>query len=331
MKRFDYTSALAPYAYQLIDMVTATGSCDPHLPYSLREFDTYANTVDLRDTFITEKFINEWRKTRINDSERTLYIKLSLWRKLLLLMNRRGCKCYIPRMPRVRKGAFTPYIFNAEELSSFWSAMDSKRMIRLKMDTSLIALPAIYRLLYSTGVRIGEALSIKNSDVNLKRGHILIQGTKNKAERIAVLHESMKIVFTDYLVYRNKLPVVGIDGTNKHLFVKADGTPISIHTVYDNFRRIIEECGIKYGGRALGPCVHSFRHTYAVHALTQMARSGMNIYAALPILSASMGHHSLEATEYYVRLTRAMYPDIEKSSSAINSFVYPKISRYDDD
>lgn len=246
-------------------------------------------------------------------------------------MNRRGCKCYIPRMPRVRKGAFTPYIFNAEELSSFWSAMDSKRMIRLKMDTSLIALPAIYRLLYSTGVRIGEALSIKNSDVNLKRGHILIQGTKNKAERIAVLHESMKIVFTDYLVYRNKLPVVGIDGTNKHLFVKADGTPISIHTVYDNFRRIIEECGIKYGGRALGPCVHSFRHTYAVHALTQMARSGMNIYAALPILSASMGHHSLEATEYYVRLTRAMYPDIEKSSSAINSFVYPKISRYDDD
>ncbi len=330
MKRFDYTSVLAPYAYQLIDMVTASGSFDPHLPYSLREFDAYANTVELADTFITEKFIDEWRKTRINDSERTLYIKLSLWRKLLLLMNRRGCKCYIPRMPKIKKGLFTPYIFNAEELCSFWLTIDNKRMIRLKMNTSLISLPSIFRLLYSTGVRVGEALSITISDVDFKRGHILIRATKNEADRIVVLHESMMQVLTDYLAYRNKLPIAGINHANKHLFVKADGTPISVHTVYVNFRRIIEECGIKYGGRALGPCVHSFRHTYAVHAIAQMARNGMNIYAALPILSASMGHHSLEATEYYVRLTRAMYPDIEKSSSAINSFIYPKISRYNE-
>ncbi|MDR2027523.1 MAG: DUF2441 domain-containing protein, partial [Prevotellaceae bacterium] len=40
-------------------------------------------------------------------------------------------------------------------------------------------------------------------------------------------------------IYRDKLPVVGIAGPNKHLFVKADGTPISIHTVYCNFRKII--------------------------------------------------------------------------------------------
>lgn len=331
MRNFEYTSVLAQYINQLIETLSVTGPCDPHLPYILKEFDTYASSSCLQDTFITEEFIAGWRKTRLNDSIRTIHNKLSIWRKLLLLMTRKGHKCYIPRLPRIRHTDFIPYIFTKEELSSFWSATDNLRMQRLKMDTSLIALPTVFRFLYSTGVRVGEALSIRNSDTDINRGHILIKATKNNAERIVVINESMKEVLTNYLFYRNKLPSNNLENPQRHLFVKADGTPISTHTVYCNFRKIIEICGIKYGGRALGPCVHSFRHTYAVHSLAKLVGSGMNIYSALPILSASMGHHSLEATEYYVRLTRTMFPEIERSSSAINSFVYPQISKYDED
>jgi len=48
-------------------------------------------------------------------------------------------------------------------------------------------------------------------------------------------------------------------------------------------------------------------------------------------LSTSLGHHSLKATEQYVRLTFAMYPELEQQCSAVNAFVYPKVSlAYDD-
>jgi hypothetical protein len=51
----------------------------------------------------------------------------------------------------------------------------------------------------------------------------------------------------------------------------------------------------------------------------------MDLYAGLPILSACLGHKSLSATEQYVRLTCAAYPELESQCSEINAFVYPKI------
>jgi len=43
-----------------------------------------------------------------------------------------------------------------------------------------------------------------------------------------------------------------------------------------------------------------------------MIDSGMDMYTALPILSAYLGHKSIYATEKYLRLTMSIYPYIEK-------------------
>ena len=50
----------------------------------------------------------------------------------------------------------------------------------------------------------------------------------------------------------------------------------------------------------------------------------MDLYTGLSILLTCLGHHSLKATEQYVRLTCMMYPELEKQCSEINVFVYPK-------
>lgn len=331
MSDTDYKSVLAPYMDQLMEMERAAGAVNTHLHGILKDFDDFACAYGLKDTSVSESFITGWLKTRINESERTVYNKVSVWRKLLTLMNRRGCKCYVPRAMRRPHSTFTPYVFTESELSSIWTEIDRQRAHKNNADSPLMALPAIYRLLYSAGLRMGEALSIRNKDINLQDGTILIHATKREAERIIVLHDTMKNVLRDYIECRDRMPLSGLTNPEHHLFVKLDGTPISDKAVYANFRRLLKKCGIQYGGRSRGPCVHSLRHTYAVHALANMTRKGMNIYAALPILSASMGHHSLEATEYYVRLTRNTYADIERNSSAINAFVYPSKSKsYDD-
>lgn len=328
MNDAEYKSVLAPFMLQLIEMERASGAENRNLYWMLREFDNFAEECGLTAPYVTERFITEWRKSRVNDSERSISNKISAWRKLLSLMNRRGCKCFVPRPARAPKSTFVPYIFTQEELSAIWKTIDGWKLFHNYGSSALISYPSLFRLLYSTGLRVGEVLSIKNKDINLSESTILIHATKSASERVVVLHESTRKVLKSYISHRDKMPVLGISSPDRHLFVKLDGTPVTPAMVYDHFRSVLKKCGIKYGGRSRGPCVHSLRHTYAVHSLANMTRGGMNIYAALPILSASMGHHSLAATEYYVRLTRATYDDIERNSSALNAYVYPDISRY---
>ncbi len=199
------------------------------------------------------------------------------------------------------------------------------------MGTSLFSMPALLRMLYGTGVRISEALSIVNEDVHLENGYIHLRKTKNGTDRIVPISESMRNVLSEYIYHRDRMPIVGISAPDHPLFVKGDGTSFGANAVYQFFRKMLDRCGIPFKGNHCGPRVHDLRHTYAVHCLVQMAHNGVDLYTGLPILSASLGHHSLSATEQYVRLTYAMYPEMERQCSAINAFVYPKLCKsYDD-
>jgi site-specific recombinase XerD len=167
----------------------------------------------------------------------------------------------------------------------------------------------------------------------LDEHYIYLLKTKNGSERIVPIGESMESVLRQYIEYRDRMPVKGISAGDALLFVKSDGTVLNQGVVYQNFRKILDICGIPHFGNHHGPRVHDLRHTFAVHSLVQMGRSGMDLYTGLPILSTALGHHSLTATEQYVRLTCSMYPELEEQCSEINAFVYPSSCRaydYDD-
>jgi integrase len=98
-------------------------------------------------------------------------------------------------------------------------------------------------------------------------------------------------------------------------------------SVYNWFRKILIAAGIPHEGEHKGPRVHDLRHSYAVHALEKMARSGLDLYYSLPILSASLGHKHIQSTENYVRLTAEMYPNLLKDEKAICATLFPKLSQ----
>lgn len=323
-EQFYYSSVLAPYMNHLLEVKISAGISALRTKWILKEIDGFANEENLNDPHITEPFFNKWRATRIADCDRTLYAKYSVWSQLTKLMCRCGCACFIPRIPKQPKPDFTPYIFTKEQIAAILSAADDCRLYDIRMGTSLIVMPALLRLLYSTGMRISEALSIHNKHVHLDEGYILLDKTKNGSERIVPICESMKEVLETYMRYRDRMPINGISADNSLLFVKSDGTSIRTNCVYQHLRKLFDKCGIPFKGDHHGPHVHDLRHTNAVHALVQMGHNGMDLYTALPILSTSLGHHSLSATEQYVRLTCAMYPEMEEQCSEINAFVYPK-------
>ena len=321
---FKYSSILAPYMNNLLEIKISAGFNTLRTKWILKEFDDFANATHLNDPHLTELFIQQWRSTRIADSESTLYAKYSTWSQLTKLMCRSGCTCFVPRLPKQRKPNFTPYIFTTEQILAIFTAADKYRLYDIRMGTVLFSMPALLRLLYSTGMRISEALSIRNEHVHMDEGFIFLKKTKNGSERIIPLCDSMKSVLQTYLEYRDKIPIKGITEGKNFFFVKPDGTSIRANSVYQHLRKLLSECGIPHKGNHHGPRLHDLRHTYAVHALRQMVHNGMDVYTSLPILSTCLGHHSISATEQYVRLTSIMYPDIEEQCSDINAFVYPK-------
>ena len=79
-------------------------------------------------------------------------------------------------------------------------------------------MPCLFRLLYATGMRISEALSIRNEDVDFSNNFIILRKTKNNKERIIPMNERLKEVLMQYIKYRDLVPVEGISNPDRYLF-----------------------------------------------------------------------------------------------------------------
>ena len=135
---------------------------------------------------------------------------------------------------------------------------------------------------------------------------------------------ALEEVLKQYLQYRNRMPIPQIKDTNGYFFVSANGTNCLQGSIYTWFRKALAISGIPHIGDHQGPRVHDLRHTFAVHALVQMAKSGLDLYYSLPLISTFLGHKSLGATDHYVRLTAEMYPDLLKDEKGVCAYVFPK-------
>ena len=326
-KHFEYSSVLAPYIKDFIYMKEASGCNYLRGKWILYETDRFFQENNVPDPVITRELVSQWRKTRINDSSSTIYSKYSVIAQLARFMSRQGQECFIPRLPGngSSKCDFTPYIFTHNQMDRIIHLSDRLRVYDRHMNNTIFSVPAVLRLLYSTGLRVSEALSIRNADVKFEKRHILIRKTKNGSERIVPINGSLCEVLQQYASYRDKIPVRHVSSPNSFFFIKTDGRYCNAQSIYKWFRLLLAECSIPYVGNHHGPRVHDLRHTFAVHALVQMAHNGMDLYSSLPIISACLGHKSLSATEQYVRLTSEMYAELVDQCSPVNAFVYPKI------
>jgi integrase len=322
-KQSEYRSVFAPYFDSFLKMKDTMGYGLNKFRCTFLEFDRFFVEADVTDTYITSKQIATWRLTRVNDKARTLYYKYSILSQFCRYMCHLGHECYIPRLPRQKELDFIPYVFTYEQMERIFRECDRLTMLNTNMNSALFAIPALIRFLYSTGVRIGEALSIKNMDVDYSRHRIIIMKTKNKMQRMIPINSSLEEMMKQYETYRNRMPVEGLTSKESFFFVSAIGKPLTNGTVYCWFKKVLRQCGIPHTGKKQGPRVHDVRHTSAVHSFEKMVKSGVDIYCALPILSTFLGHKTIKGTEKYVRMVREIYPDIIRMENPVTSFVFP--------
>lgn len=326
-KVYEYKSVFAPYILDFLNMKSKLMRNADIYAHTLYQWDIAMLKGRFSELYVTKDMYTYWSDQLENISDRTSYTKHGQIITFLKYLCRMGVECYIPRHPKRPANTYTPYVYSHEEITNIFNAIDRATLCRPTPKSCLMCMPCLFRILYGTGIRVSEALGLKNKDVDLDKGYFVLTKTKNGQQRVIPLNAEIKSIIAQYLKYRDKLPVDGINGADKYLFVSGIGRPFTNNTAYSFFKKILAECGIAHKGKNQGPHVHDLRHTFAVHTLHKMAQEGVDLYAGLPVLSVLLGHANIRDTEWYLRLTKEFFPDVLELISSTTGGVFPEIDK----
>ena len=267
--------------------------------YWYDKLDKYFNDNNLDKKEISEELYNNWLMKRENESNNTHALRYTAVRQFCtyLIQNNYKSVYYFDEYNIKYKKEFIPHIYTNDEIVDIF---------KLSADVD-ITFEVIVKMLYSTGLRISEALSIEIDNVNLNNGQINIINGKNNVSRIIVLSDSMNDKLKEYINSK-------IYFDTKYLF-SSKGKKYSYKKVRINYCKILDTLNIKAR-------IHDLRHTFAVNSLNQMVQKGYDIYTSLPLLSQYMGHKRIESTEYYLRFIEKYYDDVTNSISRYCGNIY---------
>ena len=316
-----FKSVLAPFLEDYLTHKRALGYAFKD-PSHLYMFDKFYKDNKFTTLSITREAIDVWSIKNPNETDSNRYKRVCSIRDFSIYLNHCGYYSYIPRLPKNYHSTFTPHIFTQDELARFFNVCDSRHEKSKSFNTSHYIYPALFRLLYGTGLRINEALSIEIKDIDLKEGIIVIQNSKNGEDRLIPLCPTLTVVLSNYKDhYRDKVKAGNL------FFVKLNGERVSCNTVYKQFRKILTFANISHGGKGYGPRLHDVRHTFSINSLHKMTSEGLDIYYCLPILSQYLGHKSIDATNGYVRITMELYPEMMDKMNQSYSHLFPEVMK----
>lgn len=153
-------------------------------------------------------------------------------------------------------------------------------------------------LLYVTGIRIDEALSLDLTDVGLDDKLLTVRQGKFGKDRLLPLTDSTVEALRAYLEVRKTF---GFTDQADPFFVSRAGQRLPYSTAADNFHRLIQRCGIG-PDPPRAPRLHDRRHTFASRGLRKWYREGKDVNAMLPRLATYMGHVDIKYTEVYLHV-----------------------------
>lgn len=176
-------------------------------------------------------------------------------------------------LPKVEKRL--PTFLTEEEVFKLINAPDKKTILGLRDNL-------ILKMLYSTGMRVSELVSLRISELNLDKGEVIIKGKGNK-ERVVFLTHDILDEIKYYIQKRRK--------NSNFLFLNRKGkllTDKGVRLLVEKYAKKI----IPY--KKITP--HTLRHTFATHLLT----NGADLRSVQELL----GHTKLSTTQIYTHLTK---------------------------
>lgn len=212
---------------------------------------------------------------------------------------------------------FRPYIFSDEELHRLVVVADSlSPSYRTKSHQQIY--PVLVRMLIGTGMRIGEVLALKRGDVDPINGVVKVINGKNGVSRYIPVSDSLKMVLSSYA------ETIDMSDEDKPFFISSyTGGHLTYDAMKYMFPKMFKAADI-YMSNGRTPNIHSIRHTFCTRSLEKMLDNGMDIYTAIPILAAYVGHVNYMDTEKYIHFTERGHKDFIEKEASLGS-IFPEV------
>ncbi len=178
-----------------------------------------------------------------------------------------------------------PNVLTLTEIESLLARPDLRTAIG-KRDKAMI------ELLYATGIRVSELISLSLADVNTAMGYIKCKGT-SKTRVIPLGTMASKAI--DFYLKDGRTEL--IRGEEEALFVNYYGKQLTRQGFWKVIKRYSEEAGIK---KSITP--HTLRHSFAFH----LVQNGADLKA----VQEMMGHSDVATTQIYLEMTNSKLRDI---------------------
>ena len=192
-----------------------------------------------------------------------------------------------------------PYLFSNEEVRFL---IDAAHGAGPRGSLRPYTLATLIELLFSTGVRIGEAVRLTQSDVQLggELPYLVVRETKFGKSRFVPVHTTTADMLRRYWERRKAMRY---DALSEAFLVSERGRHLRVKNVARWFDKQIVGLGIMAENGKRKPCLHSFRHTFAVRRIQTWYEEGADVQAMLPHLSVYLGHLNPDNTYWYLTAT----------------------------
>jgi len=181
--------------------------------------------------------------------------------------------------PKVRKRL--PKAISAEDLERLLAEPANDRTAKGLRDRALL------ELLYATGLRVTEVVSLDVDDVNLASSTLRLVRSRDKAERIVPIHDRAIEPLREYLE-RGRMQLLR-DADEQALFLNHRGHRLTRQGLWLIVKHYVREVGIV---EDVTP--HTLRHTFAAHLIERKAN--------LEYVQEILGHASISTTQVYTQV-----------------------------
>jgi len=206
----------------------------------------------------------------------------------------------LPEHPPKLSPPQTPYVYSSAELQRLLdaTAVLNHPASRLQSMTYRMLL----LLLYGSGLRVGEAIALRLSDIDLAQRLITVCNTKFYKTRLVPVGPRLSQQMAAYLDRRRLLAIP--EGEMSAFLCSRTGHSLHYTQVIKTFQRIRSAAGIVTPtGECKPPRLHDLRHSAAVHRVLAWYKAGKDVQRLLPSLATYLGHADIRSTQQYLQMT----------------------------
>ena len=288
---------MSPLRDALVDYLTTRRSLGFELRLPGKNLENFVCFVERhKATVITTELSLRWAKLPNGVEPATWAERLDLVRRFA-----RYCSALDPRTEIPPEGLLPdrrrrkpPYIYTDKEIGQLLlasKALPSRHKLRPLTYETLVGLLAI------SGMRIGEALALDDTDVDLQNGILTIRDAKYGKTRYIPVHKSTRRAL---LFYANKRNHFVPRQQRPAYFVGEEGRRLSYSGVRWTFLRLLSDTKLDTKAGQRLPRIHDLRHTFAVRTLIRWYQTGIDVEANLPRLATYLGHTHVTDTYWYL-------------------------------